>query len=197
MPEFVYHVNDDDKAIKRVTSEEAHSNGLLHRAVLVVIGTSPSLEKILLCENAEKTAAAGKEQASVRENVWVDEEYAEAAEKAILKQLFYGRTRMPKDIHLTPLGKFRHKTVRDSAQGARTNNEIVCAFTAVYGGKVFPNPQYIGVNQWANRDAIMSAILAEDNHYTDTFITFMCVWDRYLKRDSTAFVRTDAFLQFS
>ncbi len=101
MKEMLYHVNEDDKVLGKISRKEAHSKELLHRTGMVFLMNTKG--KVLINRrNSRKKTFPSCYDSSVSFHVTYGEKYEDAAKRETEEEI---KIRAP----LKYIGKFIHK----------------------------------------------------------------------------------------
>jgi isopentenyldiphosphate isomerase len=97
---MLYHVNERDEVLGRVSRREAHIKGLLHRSGMVFLVNSKK-EVLINIRSSEKETFPSCYDASVSFHVTYGETYEAAAQRETLEEIHI-------EASLTCIGKFIH-----------------------------------------------------------------------------------------
>jgi isopentenyl-diphosphate delta-isomerase type 1 len=125
LEEMLYHVNKNDKILGKISREEAHKKGLLHRTGVVFLMNSKG--KVLINKrSSEKKTFPSCYDSSVSFHVTYGETYKSAAKRETEEEI---RIKAP----LRYLGKFIHK---DSPE-----YQVVAVFQCISDDKPIIDPK--------------------------------------------------------
>jgi isopentenyldiphosphate isomerase len=117
--EWLWHVDDDDKALGRVARDEAHARGVLHRSGIVFL-IDGNERVYLVMRAATKRIFPSRYDSSASFHVEHGESYATAARREAREELGI-------DKAVTRVGKFRHDDPPE--------HQFVEVFTMAYAGE--------------------------------------------------------------
>lgn len=168
-------VDDRDNVIGRVPIEEAHSKGLRHRSVQVLVFKEQDLETLLVAQRIREIVSGGKFHPSVGGHVKSGQSYLEAGLDELREELFYEMTELPRGITLVEVAKYQN----DSRP---TNKENTYLYYCVYEGPFSHDPTEIESIEWLSRHRVWNDMLLNPNKYTQTFVNAMHQFKLWISR---------------
>ncbi len=177
--EYLDHVGIKDNVIRRITYQEAHQQGLRHRAVHVFLFEEDNYSEMTIALRSALKADSGlKWHSAVSEHVKFGEFYEKAARRGVKEELFEGKqSHVPPKLSLEGLCAFRNDS-------HRWNKENAFLYRFVYSGQLFPDRQEI--DSMEKRD--VQRIFKEMDHptlrynYSPDFTNAMMAYKGWLGR---------------
>jgi isopentenyl-diphosphate delta-isomerase type 1 len=154
-------VDEQDRVLRSMPRREVHAQGLLHRAVHVLIFNDAG-ELFLQQRSMGKDCEPGKWSASCSGHVDAGEDY----DTAIVREL-------QEELGLT-LPKAPERWLRFRAS-EETGNEFTWVYRAKSNGPITMNPAEIMDGGWFNVDNVRDGVL---NSPEDFSATFRFIWNR-------------------
>lgn len=148
-------VNSCDEVIGTATRAQVHADGLLHRAVHILVFNSAG-ELYLQKRSLEKDTAPGLWDTSAAGHVETAESYLEAAGRELHEEL-----RLPRNSELTPLFKL----------GAciATGHEFIWVYRCFATTEVIPDPIEVLEGRWCKVEHIDTWMRCRPFDFTTTF----------------------------
>lgn len=134
---LVVVVNEKDQIIERKKLEECHSDGLLHRAIVIFIFNNEG--QLLLTKRSKfKTFWPGCWDASCCTHVYGDETYEQA-----------GKRRLPQELGFScKLKLFSKIQYKSKYKNIGYENEMCALLNGQYNDKVIPNLREVSGSKW-------------------------------------------------
>ena len=142
-------VDDNDQVIRQATRGEVHREGLLHRAVHVIV-TNSAGELLMQKRSMKKDAAPGKWTSSCSGHVDSGEDYDESAMRELGEELA---------IFIKNKDELEFLFKQSACE--ETGNEFVKIYRLTYDGEVEFNKNEIDAVQWISSDEIEAWLLRD------------------------------------
>jgi len=165
-------VDEFDNVTGRASYEEAHSKGLRHRSVNILVFQEPKLENLLIARRSEKQeVSAFKLHPSAGGHVKLGQSYLNAALDELHEELFH-LMELPRDISLVQIAKYKNNT-------RPTNKENTCLFYTVYAGPFSIDKKEIKEVYWKDFNEVWKDMNSNPKKYTATFLNAMKEFRRF------------------
>jgi hypothetical protein len=159
-------VDELDRIIGSDDIEKIHENSLRHRSVQILVFEHPYKTKdnrILVAERGESMKSSLRLHVSAGGHVKSGLSYLEAALEELREELFYGLDKLPTEIVLHEIARYKNDT--------RANNkENTTLFITNYKGPFSPDPRETKKIFWRDLGKVRLDMKKDTNKYTKTFI---------------------------